>query len=139
MKVTLRRYAWFLAMAEELDNRVCRAAYDYNEMLTDKRATNQDRWHDGAIDLDSSDADRIAIEWEVTWAFGGHASGVCRIPVGALFDDGWEDVVKAEADATATRIRARGEAEAKDAERQDRAELARLKAKYEGTEAQGDG
>ena len=132
MKLTEKRYEAFAKLASEVDQRVERATSLYNKLIKESGIgyRDEDLLHNGRVYLDCLD-NSLYIDWDVTWSYGGHANGSNNIPLRFLLDDTWEKEVTEAAKVKIKKAEGKKRKQRRDKTAAEKAELARLKAKYE--------
>jgi hypothetical protein len=113
----------------------------YNE-IKNKVEEIFDSWNAITNKVDSSariiyfeqDGNFIDIYWEATWGYGGHDTGSITLPLSYLWDDHWEDTLKAELivkqEKYARKVIEQQKANALKKEQEDRELFEKLKAKF---------
>ena len=133
MKFTEMKYKAFAQLASEIDNRIDRACNLYNSLLEEAGVPmrDEDMLHNGTTYLDALH-NGIDISWDITWSYGGHASGDSYFSMEDLVDDTWKENIKKRAEDTIRKYRKKVMEKKSRQNKQDREQYDKLKKQFKG-------
>lgn len=133
-KCNLKEYLDIVTKYDELENNLCLYALDVmrrkNELTPD---TLEKPYYISVEDTFISEihSEGVLVRVEEYWAYGGHETHYYHITLDELFTSTWEEDYKKRMEVALYTLKLERENKSKELELKERAELERLKEKYE--------